>query len=50
MAALKLRHEAYRETDHEKAQYAWNYRWSDVVDRSPVLGPMVVREERGAIT
>ena len=32
------------ETDHEKAQYAWDYRWSRVVDCDALLASMVAKE------
>src|SRR6266480_5721976 len=30
--------------DHEKAQYAWDYRWSSVIERSALLASMVAKE------
>jgi len=36
------------ETDHEKAQYAWDYRWCSVIDCGALLSSMVA-EECGAI-
>jgi hypothetical protein len=32
------------ENDHEKAQYAWDYRWSRVVDCDALLTSMVAKE------
>ena len=37
------------ETDHEKAQYARDYRWSRVVDCDALLASMVAKE-CGALT
>jgi len=36
--------EIVMETDHEKAQYAWDYRWSRVVDCDALLAPVVAKE------
>jgi hypothetical protein len=32
------------ETDHEKAYYAWDYRWCHITDRSSLLNSMVATE------
>ncbi len=32
------------ETDHEKAQYAWDYRWSRIIDYRALLASMVAKE------
>jgi hypothetical protein len=32
------------ETDDEKAQYAWGYRWGRVTDCSTLLASMVAKE------
>jgi hypothetical protein len=32
------------ETDHEKAQRAWDYRWSRVIDCGALLASMVAKE------
>ena len=37
------------ETNHEEAQYAWDYRWSRVIDCGALLASMVARKECGAI-
>ena len=37
------------ETEHEEAQYSWDYRWSGVPDCGASLGSMVARKERGGI-
>jgi len=33
-----------RRTDHEKAQYAWDYRWSRIIDHGARLASMVAKE------
>jgi hypothetical protein len=37
------------ETDHEKAQYAWDCRWSGVIDCGARIASMVARKKCGAI-
>jgi hypothetical protein len=37
------------ETDHEKAQCPWDYRWSGITDCDALLASMVARKEYGAI-
>jgi hypothetical protein len=32
------------ETDHETAQYAWDYRWCRVIDCGALLASMVAKE------
>ena len=34
----------HKETDHEKAQYAWDYRWRRITDCGAFLGSMVAKE------
>jgi hypothetical protein len=36
------------EIDHEKAQYAWDYRWRRIIDYGAFLASMVA-EECGAV-